>query len=130
MPFPSVPRGVLMEMLHCTGVGPHTRDIVKDIYTNSTMCVRTANGMTAPIRFNKGVKQGCPLSPILFNFNEEGSSTTKPSTGMGEDPDPVAPQQCSEHEPLLGWQYSPGSPCQVFTAPIGVRREGGGEKSR
>lgn len=66
--FPSVPHGVLMEMLCRTGVGPHTRDIIRDIYTNSTMRVRTANGTTAPIRCNKGVKQGCPLSPILFNF--------------------------------------------------------------
>ena len=57
---------------------------------------------------------------------QEGRSTTKPSTGMGEDPDPVAPQQCSEHEPLLGWPYSPGSPCQVFTAPTGARMERGG----
>ena len=59
---------VLMEMLCQTGVGPHTRDIIRDIYTNSTMCVRTADGMTAPIQCNKGVKQGCPLSPILFNL--------------------------------------------------------------
>ena len=66
--IPSVPHGVLMEMLSRTGVGPHTRDIVKDIYTDSTMCVRTGNGLTAPIPCNKGVKQGCPLSPILFNF--------------------------------------------------------------
>ena len=66
--FPSVPHGVLMEMLCQTGVGPHTRDIIRDIYTDSTMCVRTAEGMTAPIQCNKGVKQGCPLSPILFNL--------------------------------------------------------------
>eukprot|EP00731_Ephydatia_muelleri_P034311 Em0054g34a len=59
---------VLMEMLCQTGVGPHTRDIIRDIYTNSTMCVRTADEMTAPIQCNKGVKQGCPLSPILFNL--------------------------------------------------------------
>ena len=58
--FQSVPHGVLMEMLSRTGVGPHTRDIVKDIYTGSTMCVRTGNGLTAPIPCNKGVRQGCP----------------------------------------------------------------------
>lgn len=57
---------------------------------------------------------------------QEWRSTTKPSTGMGEDPDPIAPQQCSEHEPLLGWPYSPGSPCQVFTTPTEVRMERGG----
>ena len=69
--FPSVPHGVLMEMLSCAGVGPHTREIMKDIYTDSTMCVKTANGLTAPIRCDKGVKQGCPPSPILFNFAME-----------------------------------------------------------
>ncbi|KAL5509896.1 hypothetical protein EMCRGX_G005336 [Ephydatia muelleri] len=66
--FLSVPHGVLMEMLSRTGVGPHTSVIIKDIYTGSTMCVRTGNDLTAPIPCNKGVKQGCPLSPVLFNF--------------------------------------------------------------
>ena len=57
-----------MEMLSRTGVGLHTSEIIKDIYTGSTMCVRTGNDLTAPIPCNKGVKQGCPLSPVLFNF--------------------------------------------------------------
>ena len=53
--FPSVPHGVLMEMLSRTGVGPYTSEIIKDIYTGSTMCVRTGNDLTAPIPCNKGV---------------------------------------------------------------------------
>lgn len=57
-----------MEMLTCTGVGPRTRDIIYDIYTNSTMYVSTANTTSDLIQFHRGVKQGCPLSPILFNF--------------------------------------------------------------
>lgn len=81
--FPSVPHGVLMEMLSRTGVGPHTRNIIKDIYTDATMCVRTANGMTAPIQCNKGVKQGCPLSPILFNFVMEPLIRAADSTTSG-----------------------------------------------
>jgi len=33
-----------------------------------TTRVRTADGYTAPISIRSGVRQGCPLSPIVFDF--------------------------------------------------------------
>ena len=43
-------------------------NLVKNIYTDATTEVRTPNGFTPNINILAGVKQGCPLSPILFNL--------------------------------------------------------------
>ena len=42
--------------------------IVKDIYHQSSTSIRTGRTRTDPITIKRGVKQGCPLSPILFNL--------------------------------------------------------------
>ena len=46
---------------------------VNDIYSHSTIAVRTGrDSYTQPIPQFRGVKQVCPLSPILFNIALEG----------------------------------------------------------
>ena len=60
-------------MLSRAGLSSSTLDIIKNIYTGSTVRVKTDHGLTPPITITKGVKQGCPLSPILFNFIIEGA---------------------------------------------------------
>ena len=47
-------------------------DLIKDIYTDSTTVVRTSHDEeTPPININAGVKQRCPISPVLFNLTSE-----------------------------------------------------------
>ena len=36
------------------------------MYFNDCVCVRIKGGLSAPLWFTKGVKQGCVLSPLLF----------------------------------------------------------------
>jgi hypothetical protein len=44
--------------------------LIRDIYTDSTMVIRTKKDEeTDPIPVHAGVKQGCPVSPILFNHH-------------------------------------------------------------
>ena len=50
------------------GVGPGFAAIVKDLYTGVSTVIRGAQGPTDEISMTRGVKQGCPLSPILFNM--------------------------------------------------------------
>jgi hypothetical protein len=47
-------------------------DLIKDIYSDATTTVKTSKfDETDPIEVNAGVKQGCPISPILFNLSSE-----------------------------------------------------------
>ena len=66
--YSSVPHSILLRVLRMAGLGGSCIDIIKDIYTGSTTCVKTRSGSTTPIVCGRGVKQGCRLSPILFNF--------------------------------------------------------------
>ena len=51
---------------HCLVPLPYTA-VIEDIYKDSSTCIRTTAGLSAPIPCNRGVKQGCTLSPILFD---------------------------------------------------------------
>ena len=66
--YSSVPHSTLLRVLRMAGLGGACIDIIKDIYAGSTTCVKTKSETTTPIVCGRGVKQGCPLSPILFNF--------------------------------------------------------------
>jgi len=50
------------------GLGGATISVLKNIYTESCTKVRTGQGQTDDIPCERGVKQGCPLSPILFDL--------------------------------------------------------------
>jgi hypothetical protein len=50
------------------GVGPGFVEIVADLYAGVSTVIRGKQGPTDPINMVRGVKQGCPLSPMLFNM--------------------------------------------------------------
>lgn len=66
--FPSISLDHLYTCLATAGIPTAAIDIIKDIYTDSFTQIRTPHGFTPRCPNQRGVKQGCPLSPILFNF--------------------------------------------------------------
>ena len=43
-------------------------NIIRNIYTSDNACVKLGNQCTETFEINKGVRQGCVLSPLLFNI--------------------------------------------------------------
>ena len=53
------------------GIPKYIVEYLKDLYQNQTAEVETAVGRTGPLSVQRGVSQGCPLSPMLFNLYSE-----------------------------------------------------------
>ena len=53
------------------GIPKYLVECLKYLYQNQTAEVETAVGRTGPLSVQRGVRQGCPLSPMLFNLYSE-----------------------------------------------------------
>ena len=53
------------------GIPKYLVECLKDLYQNQTAEVETVVGRTGPLSVQRGVRQGCPLSPMLFNMYSE-----------------------------------------------------------
>ena len=72
--FGSVPHATMWDMLQRLSVPPSFISLCKTIYENSGHHVIMDAGKIQFIKQTKGIKQGCPLSPLLFNSVMEGLS--------------------------------------------------------
>ena len=59
--------GKLKEM----GIPDHLTGLLRSLYAGQEATVRTGHGTTDRLQIGKGVRQGCILSPCLFNFYAE-----------------------------------------------------------
>ena len=58
---------ILKEM----GIPDHLTCLLRHLYAGQEATVRTGHGKTDWFQIRKGVRQGCILSPCLFNFYAE-----------------------------------------------------------
>ena len=66
--FDSIPRPKLFQKLLDHNINGKFYDCLVNFYTNDVSCVKIGDSITPSFITNQGVKQGCILSPILFNI--------------------------------------------------------------
>jgi hypothetical protein len=66
--FDLVPRDILLKKLLKYGINRKFFNIIRNIYTNDKACIKLNGKCSSPFDVNIGVRQGCILSPLLFNI--------------------------------------------------------------
>ena len=66
--FGSVPHSYINEILKEMKFPENIRNIIETTYDRGYTKIRIGNQESQRIKVGQGVKQGCPLSPLIFNF--------------------------------------------------------------
>lgn len=66
--FDSVWHKGLFYKLHKVGITGNSLNLIKDLYKKTKCAIKVNNRITDFFSYSKGVRQGCPLSSILFNL--------------------------------------------------------------
>ena len=69
--FDCVDHNKLWKILKEKGIPDHLTCLLRNLYAGQEAIVRTGHGTTDWFQIGKGVRQGCILSPCLFNFYAE-----------------------------------------------------------
>ena len=69
--FDCVDHNILWIILKEMGMPDHLTCLLRNLYAGQEATVRSEHGTTDLFQIGKGVRQGCILSPCLFNFYAE-----------------------------------------------------------
>jgi hypothetical protein len=81
--FDTVWHDGLWKRLWDSGIRGKAWRIIKNLYKNIQAQVLVGDAKTKSVRMLQGVRQGCPLSPILFNFFVNELARMLEKTGVG-----------------------------------------------
>ena len=60
-------KGLYLKLFE-NGIGGCFYDLIKDLYSRTRCAVKVSGHRTNLFSYNRGVRQGCVLSPLLFNL--------------------------------------------------------------
>ena len=63
-----VPHSRLIEKVKRMGYGPKLIRYIENMYKETTCAVRIQGRLSEAFKYERGVRQGCPMSPDLFNI--------------------------------------------------------------
>ena len=69
--FDCVDHNKVWKILREMGIPDHLACLLRNLYAGQVVTVRTGHGTIDWFQIRKGVRQGCILSPCLFNFYAE-----------------------------------------------------------
>ena len=69
--FDCVDHNKLCKIMKEMGMPDHLTSLLRNLYAGQEVTVRPGHGTTDWFQIGKGVRQGCILSPCLFNFYAE-----------------------------------------------------------
>ena len=61
----------LWKIIKEMGIPDHLNCLLRNLYVGQEATVRTGHGTTDWFQIRKGIRQGCILSPCIFNFYAE-----------------------------------------------------------
>ena len=71
-----------MQILKGTGIDRRERRLISNLYMAQTVKVRLNRGERRSVKIGRGVRQGCCLSPIMFNLYSESMNVGPCHHGM------------------------------------------------
>ena len=66
--FDFIPRDILLNKLLKVGITGKFFNILRHVYTTDKACIKLQNSRSEFFELDMGVRQGCVLSPLLFNI--------------------------------------------------------------
>jgi exonuclease III len=82
--FDTVPHGAMFRKLERAGVHGMVLRFIRAVYADTQLTVRLPFGCSPPVPLHRGVRQGCPMSPTLFNvfINDVVETFTSPGVSI------------------------------------------------